>query len=165
MQILTNRECREWVESEGLIYQPFRNGVPVSGQFHLNDANDRGASGHETLVSVCQQASQVLFVIEDHSLSYADRRMRLTTLRKSYGDRRPLSEAPGHLLKTTDAISLQTISEIVIGPGSWWSTYIYLAPIQSTMLVWESSLIDLWSDRHSDYKFLAEKLRKTENSP
>ena len=118
----------------------------------------RGA--RRAVLAVCRQASQALLVIEDHPLTYDDRRTQLAQLRTSLGERRSLEDTPGHLLRRQDDDTLTSLLRVVIGPGSWWNTYIYLAPIQSTMLVWESSLVDLWSDRHSDYSLLEHDLRE-----
>ena len=116
------------------------------------------------MLAVCRQASQALIVIEDHPLTYDDRRAQLAELRTSLDERRLLEEAPGHLLLRKDDDRLTQLLQVCIGPGSWWSTYIYLAPIKSTMLVWESSLVDLWSDRHSDHSLLENDLRETNAS-
>jgi hypothetical protein len=161
MRTLTNNECRRWVKSQGLVYQPFRQGAPVAGQFSIEDAKDDGEAARRAVLAVCGQASQALLVIEDHPLTYDDRRAQLAQLRSSHGGTRSLEDAPGHLLNRQDDDTLAALLRVCIGPGSWWSTYIYLAPIQSTMLVWESSLVDLWSERPSDYSLLKHDLRDT----
>lgn len=161
MRTFTNSESRRWVKSQGLVYQPFRRGVPMAGQFDAGDEADGGEAARRAVIAVCKPASQALFVIEDHPLTHDDRRTRLAQLRSLHGEARSLEDASGHLLRREDSDTLLALLRLCIGPGSWWSTYIYLAPIKSTMLVWESSLIDLWSDRHSDYKLLEHELRET----
>ena len=161
MRTFTNSESRRWVKSQGLVYEPFRQGVVIAGQFSIEDAKDGGEAARRAVLAVCRQASQALLVIEDHPLTYDDRRAQLAQLRTSHGESRSLEDAPGHLLRRQDHDTLTTLLRVAIGPGSWWSTYIYLAPIKSTMLVWESSLVDLWSDRHSDYSLLEHDLRET----
>lgn len=160
MRIITNSESRRWVKSQGLVYQPFREGEALSGQFNIEDGEDDGAAARRAVLAVCRQASQALLVIEDHPLTYDDRRAQLTQLRATLGENRSLADAPGHLLRRQDDDTLTHLLQVVIGPGSWWSTYIYLAPIKSTMLVWESSLVDLWSNRHSDFSLLEKDLRE-----
>ena len=161
MRTFTNSESRRWVKSQGLVYQPFRQGVPVAGQFSIEDEKAGDETARRAVLAVCRQASQALLVIEDHPLTYDDRRTQLTQLRASLGESRSLENAPGHLLRTQDDDMLTRLLQVCIGPGSWWSTYIYLAPIKSMMLVWESSLVDLWSDRHSDFSLLEHDLRET----
>lgn len=158
MRLLTNSESRRWVKSQGLIYQPFRHGEPLDGQFRTGDENDEGEAARRALFGLCRNASQMLFVIEDHPLTYDDRRAQLTALRASFHESRLLEAAPGHLLGREDGETLTRLLQVCIGPGSWWSTYIYLAPIKTTLLVWESTLIDLWSNRSSDFKLLAAAL-------
>ncbi len=145
--------------SQGLVYQPFRNRVPVIGQFDIEDVKDGGEAARRAVLAVCRQASQALLVIEDHPLTEDDRRSQLTQLRTSLGESRSVKNAPGHLLRRKEDDVLVSLLGICIGPGSWWSTYIYVAPIKSTMLIWESSLVDLWSERHSDYNLLKQDLR------
>jgi hypothetical protein len=111
------------------------------------------------VLAVCEQANQGLVVIEDHPLTYADRRKELTEFRRGHDEIRPIEDAPSHLLRDEDHELLATLLRVCIGPGSWWSTYIYLVPIDCTLLIWESSLIDLWSERHSVYSALANHLR------
>ena len=133
----------------------------MTGQFETIDEKDGGEAASRAVLSVCEQASQVLIVIEDHPLTHDDRRAQLATLRSSHGETRPLEDAPGHLLGQGDHEVLAALLRVCIGPGSWWSTYIYLAPIRCTMLIWESSLIDLWSDRASDFRLLENDLPET----
>ena len=161
MRTFTNSESQQWVKSQGLVYQPFRQGVPVAGQFGIEDAKDGDEVARRAVLTVCRQASQALLVIEDHPLTHDDRRAQFAERRASLGESSSLEDAPGHLLRRQDDNTLARLLQVCIGPGSWWSTYIYLAPIKSTMLVWESSLVDLWSDRHSDYVLLEHDLRMT----
>ena len=161
MRTLTNNECRRWVKAQGLIYRPFREGVPMAGQFDAGDEKDGGEAARRAVLAVCERASQMLIVVEDHPLTYDDRRMQFASLRSSHGETRSLEDAPGHLLSQADSGVLVALLSVCLGPGSWWSTYIYLAPIRCAMLIWESSLIDLWSDRRSDFRLLEHDLRET----
>src|SRR5688500_15940000 len=98
MRTFTNSESRQWVKSQGLVYQPFRRGVAVAGQFSIEDGKDGGEAARRGVLAVCRQSSQALLVIEDHPLTYDDRRAQLTQLRASVDESRSLEDAPGHLL-------------------------------------------------------------------
>jgi hypothetical protein len=161
MRALTNSEARRWVKSQGLVYRPFREGLQMAGQFQITQGKDGEGVARQAVLAVCRQASQALVVIEDHPLTYEDRRAQLAELRKSFGEPRSLDNAPGHLLGHQDNDALAALLQVCIGPGSWWNTYIYLAPIRCAMLVWESSLVDLWSDRASDFRLLEHDLQET----
>lgn len=158
MRTFTNSESKKWVKSQGMVYQPFINGLPLSGQFDIEDEKDDGEAARRALLAVCSRASQTLIVVEEHPLTYDDRRAQLLQLRASLEENRSIEDAPGHLLQRQDTQIMTQLLQVCIGPGSWWSTYIYLAPIKSTMLVWESSLVDLWSEHHSDFSLLNHEL-------
>jgi hypothetical protein len=163
MRTLTNKECRKWVESQGLSYEPYHKHLPWDKQFNIKDAEDGGAAAQRAVLAVCRQASQVLAVIVPHALTSDDRRDALAALRTQHGEERSLEEAPGHLLKKQDGELLEALVRLCIGPGAWSSVYFYLAPIESTLYVWESSLIDVWSERHADIQLLKAELPETGN--
>ncbi|HKQ39488.1 MAG TPA: hypothetical protein VJ063_15530 [Verrucomicrobiae bacterium] len=54
--------------------------------------------------------------------------------------------------------------QLCIGKGCWWSAYLYLAPISIALLLWESEIVDLWSERSSDYTLLEHELRPTKTA-
>jgi hypothetical protein len=164
MRTLTNKECRKWVESQGLSYEPYHKHLPWDKQFNIKDAEDGGAAAQRAVLAVCRQASQVLAVILPHALTHEDRRDALVALRAQHGEERSLDEAPGHLLKKQDGELLQSLVRSCIDPGSWWSVYFYLAPIETTLYVSESSLIDVWSERHTDFQLLKAELTEVEET-
>jgi hypothetical protein len=51
--------------------------------------------------------------------------------------------------------------QLCIAKGCWWSAYIYLSPIKVALLLWESDIVDLWSERTSDYTLLEHELLPT----
>lgn len=132
----------------------------MNGQFRTGDEKDGGEAVRHALLATCRQASEALVVIEDHPLTRADRRTELASLRTTHGESRPIERIPGHLVHPTDD-PLIALLRVCVGSGSWWSTYLYLAPIQTTMLVWESSLVDLWSTRESVHAILKSDLQAT----
>jgi hypothetical protein len=134
------------------------SGVQITGQFDVNELKDGGAAARSAVAEVCQPASQVLLVLEEHPLTHEKRQTDLAHLRRSFGETRAVDDAPGHMLRRHDGETLTRLLELCIGRGSWWSAYLYLAPTRTTMLVWESSIVDLWSDRHSDYRVLERQL-------
>ena len=169
----TNNNARRWVKSNGMIYRP-RNrltrhrlsqcleyrGVPVNAQFNFDDKANSGEAATRPILEVSSFASQALVVVEDHPLTDEGRRVRLSNLRTALGESWSLEEAPGLPFSPSDK-KFAELLRICIGSGSWWSVYIYLGPIGTTLLIWESSIIDLGTERKSDCKLLEKELRLT----
>jgi hypothetical protein len=159
MRGLTSKQCKRWVESQGLIYMPYKNGVPLAGQFIINDTQESRAAAANAVISVCDRATQVLVEVEGHALNRAADREALVAIRASIDESRSIHEAPGLLLRGQDSATLAALIKLCLGKGCWWSAYLYLAPIKVALLLWESDIVDLWSERRSDYKSLERKLR------
>jgi hypothetical protein len=164
MRALTSKECKSWVEAQGLTYMPYKREVPLAGQFSVEDTSEGRAAAVRAVLSVCERASQILIVVEAHALNRAADRQALDAIRASVGEDRSIDNAPGLLLRREDTATLTELVQLCVGKGCWWSAYLYLAPIKVTLLLWESDIVDLWSERRSDYTLLERELRPTTTS-
>lgn len=95
------------------------------------------------ILSVCSSASQALLLVDDHPLTHEKRRVRMAQFLERVSQPSAGTSALIGLFRRQDHAALEELLHICVGPGSWFSTYIYLAPTSCTLLIWESSLIDV----------------------
>lgn len=158
MEFLSKSEAKKWVTSQGRVYSPYREGFRPDLQIGFEDKKDGGFLVGQALLELCESASQILAVVEDHPLTYDERRGELMRLRLAMGESQPMEKTPAMLFSGKDRPMIENVVRTCIGPGSWWSLYLYLAPQRTTVLVWESSMLDLWSDRAADQKRLQARM-------
>lgn len=119
MRALTSKECKRWVEAQGLTYMPYKDGVPLAGQFSIEDTKEGRAAAIRGVLSVGERAAQILVVVEGHALNRVADRQELDAIRSSVGERRSIHAAPGLLLRCEDASTLAALVQLCLGKGCW----------------------------------------------
>ena len=129
MRFLSYSQCAEWCverrfptrQSKGRIVGP--DPYLRSPEFHFVEFTPPVDSGQKVwlarfLYSLLQPSSELLIWLGDWSVWPSSQHMPLfTRFREAFGEKRPLIEAPGHLLtpeEADDAISIMSVSMLFI---------------------------------------------------
>jgi hypothetical protein len=123
MQFLTSRECEEWLAGRGREAPTIENAKFSQRASLPNDAPALYFAARQIAAAVMAQRQPCLLWIQEWGIWSSSENLHLYyRLRESYGDRRMLEMAPGHLFLEHEIEDLTTFLHISLLHG--WGGYL-----------------------------------------
>jgi hypothetical protein len=160
MKCLTVTECSDWLSRHGIAEEPYgRKSKSLDHCFQFEPPTD--AAGIMSLVrclignqgklsneweefgGILGKFEGGLIIFEDWETYPPDMICLITSIRQAHGEKRGLSDAPGHLFEGDEDADVISQCYLIIMFG--WTAYLCLALKRATLLFWEGDLIDFWS--------------------
>ena len=146
MRCLTNKECASWIEAHGLITAPYGDweGYPVmaAGRYaQFGFKNSAHIAQH--LVEVVSPFEECLLWFYDGGWDSPPMDALVNAIRRSHGEIRSWSDAPGYFYKFDEWQELAGLFFLTLDVGG--SAYLYAAESGTVFFNWEGTLIDAWT--------------------